>query len=475
MSLNTSENNRAPGAITRKKPVWASPWGYAEGWLICLALLITGTALQLTIGGLNANALSWPVNIITGSIFTAVLIFSWYFLRRLPMVNWLARVPAAITSIALLTFLVLIMGFTLQEDAGNPAWVQQLGLSNMTSSWPFLFGMMFFMASLGMATLKRLTPMKGRNIGFFLNHAGLYIAILGGLLGAADLKRVFFDLTEGEVMWGAVDRDGLYYEMPLAVELERFNMEEFNPKVAIIYNETGRIVPESISQMFEMGKGHRGNLYGWDVEILEFHKMSGRIDGRFEPVIDYGAPPAALVRVTDSGGQQLEGWITSGSFMYPHQLLHVDHELAIAMTIPQASHYSSDVVIYTPDGQVRQARVEVNKPVSVNGWKLYQFSYDDRFGKWSSSSTIEAIRDPWLPVVYTGIFMLIAGSLYLMTLGKAPETEPDDTPALHEAGMPSPDKKNNTPLYVAAPGPDAERALKPVRKPQQEPEFEGVV
>lgn len=212
-------------------------------------------------------------------------------------------------------------------------------------------------------------------------------------------------------------------------------MDEFNPKIAVITTNDGRIVSESISDMFEISKGHRGNLIGWDVEILEFHKMSGRIDGRFEPVVDYGAPPSALVRVTDTHGSQVEGWITSGSFMYSHQLLQIDRDHSVAMTIPQASHYSSDVVIYTPDGELIETRIEVNHPVSVNGWKLYQYSYDDRFGKWSSSSTIEAIRDPWLPVVYTGIFMLIFGSVYLMTLGKAPEKTEEQLAA--EAGEPS--------------------------------------
>ncbi len=429
MSLNKTEIK------PKKKPVWAAPWGYTEGWLFVAGLLITGLALQLVAGGLSSSALAWPVNLYAGLAFTGLIVFGWVFLRKNSLVSWLGRVPAAVTSIAMITFLVLIMGFTLQEDAGNPAWVQSLGLSNMTSSWPFLFGMMFFMASLGMATMKRLTPMKGRNIGFFLNHAGLYIAIMAGLLGAADLQRVTMDLYEGEVVWGATDRQGHYKDMPLAIELERFNMEEFNPKIAVITTNDGRIVSESISDMFEIGKGHRGNLIGWDVEILEFHKMSGRIDGRFEPVVDYGAPPSALVRVTDSHGSQVEGWITSGSFMYSHQLLQIDRDHSVAMTIPQASHYSSDVVIYTPDGELIETRIEVNHPVSVNGWKLYQYSYDDRFGKWSSSSTIEAIRDPWLPVVYTGIFMLIFGSVYLMTLGKAPEKTEEQLAA--EAGEPS--------------------------------------
>ncbi len=66
----------------------------------------------------------------------------------------------------------------------------------------------------------------------------------------------------------------------------------------------------------------------------------------------------------------------------------------------------------------------MNKPVKVSGWNLYQLSYDERMGQWSELSIIEAIRDPWLPVIYIGIFMVIAGSIYLFTIGKTPkETE----------------------------------------------------
>ncbi|KPL25985.1 MAG: hypothetical protein AMS23_03830, partial [Bacteroides sp. SM1_62] len=61
---------------------------------------------------------------------------------------------------------------------------------------------------------------------------------------------------------------------------------------------------------------------------------------------------------------------------------------------------------------------EVNKPFKYRGWKLYQLSYDERMGKWSRVSVIEAVRDPWLPVVYTGIFLLLAGALYLFWIGQ---------------------------------------------------------
>ena len=405
-----------------KKPVWVGPWGYTEGWLMALGLLITGLTLQVSTGGLNPAALAWPVNLYTGIIFTLMLIAAWTFFRKSVPVNWLPRVPAAITSIVLVTFLVIIMGFTLQEDAQNPVWVQKLGLSNMTNSWPFLLAMVFFLASLGMATLKRITPFKGRNIGFFLNHAGLYITLMAGLLGSADLQRYTMELYDGEIVWMAQDRHGHLVEMPLAMQLRSFNMEEYNPKITVIDPETRRIVPAVLSEMFEIRPGRQGKLAGWDVEVLEFYGMSGKIGDRFEPVVDTGAPPSALVRAISPEGKVREGWITCGSFLYAHQLLPLDYDHAIAMTIPQASHYSSDVVLYTKTGDVKEIVIEVNKPYSAEGWKLYQYSYDDRFGKWSPTSVIEVIRDPWLPAVYTGIFMLLLGSVYLMSLGKAPET-----------------------------------------------------
>ncbi len=405
----------------KKRPVWVSPWDYAEGWLFVAGLLLTGLALQLIKGGLTREALSWPVNGIIGLLLTVSIVIGWIFFRKNNLINWLSRVPAAITSITMITFLVLLMGFTLQEDAKNPLWVQKLGLSNMTSSWPFLLGIVFFLCALGMATMKRLTPFSGRNIGFFLNHAGLYIIVLAGILGAADLNRFTMHLQEGEVVWFANDDHGHQIPMPLALELKSFNMEEFNPKVTVINPADNSMIQEAIPDMFEIKDGNRGTILGYDIEIKKFMMLSSMIEDRYEAVNNFGAAPSAFVHVTAPDGSVKEGWVSSGSFMMPHRFLELNKMYSLAMTLPQSSHYSSDVMIYTQSGDVYEQRIEVNHPVSVEGWKLYQYSYDDRFGRWSPTSVIEVIRDPWLPVVYTGIFMVLIGSIYLMTQGKAPE------------------------------------------------------
>ncbi len=402
-----------------RTPVWVPPWGYAEGWLISIGLLAVGLLLQVFGGGLNPNALSWPVNMYIALIFNGLLISAYLCAGNTPLVSWLGRVPAAICSITLVTLLVLVMGLILQDDDSALPWIRRIGFSSMTNSWPFLLSMMYFMAALGMATVKRIFPYRKKNLCFILNHLGLYIVVTGGLLGSADIDRRLMELRQGEIIWLASDDDGHVHEMPLAMELIRFEKEEYHPKAALIETDTHRIAAGTDLDIFEIDTAVSGNLGNWKIDVINFHSLSIPVDDRYEPVLDIGAGPAAFVRVTRAGfDENITGWITCGSFAFPHQLLELDDNHSLAMTVPRASAYRSQVMLYTPDDKPMIVTIEVNKPYSASGWKLYQYSYDDRFGRWSRTSIIEAIRDPWLPVVYTGVFMMLAGALYLMFKGK---------------------------------------------------------
>ena len=76
--------------------------------------------------------------------------------------------------------------------------------------------------------------------------------------------------------------------------------------------------------------------------------------------------------------------------------------------------FASDITVYTEDGKTVLGTVEVNKPLKVNGWKIYQYGYDVKQGAESPYSTFQLVRDPWIFWVYIGIFMMIAGALCLM-------------------------------------------------------------
>lgn len=66
-----------------------------------------------------------------------------------------------------------------------------------------------------------------------------------------------------------------------------------------------------------------------------------------------------------------------------------------------------------------QIPVEVNHPVHFKGYSLYQDSYDISRGADSQYTILLVVSDPWIGLVYTGIFMLLAGAVGLIIYGPA--------------------------------------------------------
>jgi cytochrome c biogenesis protein ResB len=127
-----------------------------------------------------------------------------------------------------------------------------------------------------------------------------------------------------------------------------------------------------------------------------------------------GAASAVYVKARSAGSDAVkEGWISCGSFMFPPVPLRLDEKTSLIMPDREPRRFASEVTVYTESGETRKALIEVNKPMSIGGWKIYQLSYDQKLGKWSRYSVFELVSDPWLPLVYTGIGMMLAGALFL--------------------------------------------------------------
>jgi len=79
--------------------------------------------------------------------------------------------------------------------------------------------------------------------------------------------------------------------------------------------------------------------------------------------------------------------------------------------------FASKIQILTESGKNIETTVDVNKPVEVEGWKIYQYGYDTQMGAMSQTSILEFVRDPWLPLVYTGIYMMLGGAVCMFVFG----------------------------------------------------------
>jgi hypothetical protein len=146
--------------------------------------------------------------------------------------------------------------------------------------------------------------------------------------------------------------------------------------------------------------------------------------GNYTPLEAEGAAPAAFVEVKDVLTEKIiaEGWLSSGSYNVPFKHLNIDDQYVMVMLKPQAERFSSDIIV--DSGQEYDTiLLEVNRPFKIKGYHIYQLSYDEGMGKWSKISVVEAVKDPWLTVVYVGIFMLLGGAAYIFWIGNEQKKE----------------------------------------------------
>ena len=80
--------------------------------------------------------------------------------------------------------------------------------------------------------------------------------------------------------------------------------------------------------------------------------------------------------------------------------------------------FASVIKVVEKSGQEMEATIDVNKPIVVDGWKIYQYGYDTSMGAESKISILELVSDPWLPLVYAGIFMMLGGAVCMFIFGK---------------------------------------------------------
>ena len=403
--------------------MWKQPWRYIEGWTICGGVFIIGIILQFTSGKINPESFQYPVNLILGAVFVLLLTLSHLISKRIKALQWFAGYTAAITSLSSLLLLVVIMGLTRQlpsiHDVSQERWLVRTGFMQMTVSWYFILLSFYFLWILGLVILKRVTHFKWKDTGFVLNHAGLFIAFLAAILGSSDLQRLRMTATVNEAEWRATNDKDEMVELPVAIELKSFTIDEYPPKLMLLDNITGKALPEKKPESVAVETCPAVvELMDWKLEITKYLPSAAAFNTKdtvnFVEFHSDGATSALYIKARNvKDNTEKEGWVSCGNYLFPYASLKLNEKESLIMPDLEPKRFASEVTVYTQSRIKKDALIEVNKPVSVGGWKIYQFSYDKTKGKWSEYSVFELVKDSWLPLVYTGIIMMIAGAIFL--------------------------------------------------------------
>lgn len=406
-----------------KRKIWQTPWRYAEAFIIVVSLLIIGFALQSVIGEFNFYLLAKPVNFIVAGIITFISVCIGLYCSKSSFARWFCGIEISVALIVALLLLTIIMGLTPQTIHSHSL----LGFDVMTSSWAFVIIYTFTLLSLGTLIVKRLKLFRLRDYGFYLNHIGLWLFLLCSGLGYADMERYIMHVREGETEWRVYDDLNNVKELPVAITLNDFDMDFYPPKLAVINIETGEVLPHGQPEYFQIDNDvPQGNLDGWQIVTEKYiHQAVRNSDSTYHEVFMPGASPAIKVQATKDGVTR-SGWICGGNQAQLFMTLPLDENSSMVMTVAEPRKFMSDVVVYTQSEKNLTARIEVNKPLSVDNWTIYQYGYDNNAGRLSSYSSFELVYDPWLIPVYIGIIMMMLGAFAMVWTGKGRKEADDD-------------------------------------------------
>ena len=408
--------------MSTKTQLWAFPWGYRESLLFVTGIIITGFGLQLFIGEFNFFLLHKPVNYgvaVLICILGAVLASA----KSSNIAAWLGGVPFAVALMVGLLFLTLLMGTIPQVTFHNfhdALWVR-LGLTKITHCWPFVFLYLLLLLSLSIICFKRCKRFSKRNILFLLNHGGLWVALLAAGLGSADMQRHIMHVQEGAMEWRVYAENNDVLELPLAIRLHDFDIEEYPPKLAIIDKEKGIPLPEGKAEWLQLDtKPVFGALGEWDITTNTYiHDAVWGGNNSYREMRMPGSSPAVQITAKNrKTGAVREGWVSGGNMAQFMSALSLDDKLAVVMAQPEPKRFISDISVAAKNGDTKRALLEVNSPLRMGSWIIYQYGYDNKAGKLSTYSSFELVYDPWLWLVYLGLILMSAGAFMLVWAGK---------------------------------------------------------
>jgi len=397
-----------------KKRIWDYPWQFAESFIILSTAVIIAFFFDFITESSNSLTLSYPTNIITLLTFISSIFICYFVFKNTEIIKWLRSGQLAIATIIWLLILVILMGIVGQDTKETNLIINKLQLNNIVFSKAFYIVQFFMLTNLLMLTIYRFNSFTVRNTFFIINHIGIFILIVSLSFGAGDIQKYTVKIDTDNYVWD-VTNSTQHTQLPFALILKEFDIKMFPAKIGIIENKTDEIIKGN-NKILSSNKDSVIYFMDYKISLKKYLSNAINFNGKYHFVNDQGSAPAANILI-EKNEKIRDAWISCGSFMYPSTFFEIDSNYTLVMLEPEPKLFKSDIKIIHKNSKTESFVLEVNQPVNIMGWDIYQTDYNKEMGKWSDYSVIEMVKDPWLNFVYLGIFMMMFGAFSLIFLG----------------------------------------------------------
>jgi hypothetical protein len=351
--------------------------------------------------------------LVIAELFVMSIILHIFFNKK-SVIQYLSSSYAALSSISLFAVLVIIM-VLIPQDINHNGLIKISGFGKITHSWLYVFSTFYIIICLGMVTVRRLLPLNLKNIFFFINHFGLWIVLAAASLGQADKVRINITVPEEELIWYGYTENDQYFEPNFAIKLNKFNIEFYNPKLGIV-DDNGEMLSAKDYQPTEIIDGGTIMYKDYKIEVVETLEDAISINDSVMRVMGLTEKTyVASLKVSKNGKEAVKYYIQSGTSFQPLVSASIDKGINLVLLNPEPKYFGSEIELFTIEGVKNEKHIiEVNKPLKLNSWTIYQTSYFKSPEYEGYISVFTAVFDPWLKIVYIGFALMFIGAGYLI-------------------------------------------------------------
>ena len=280
------------------------------------------------------------------------------------------------------------------------------------------------------ATVRRTTGcVRYRALGSMLTHISILLILTGGVIRGVWGVKGYIELREGETNAQVVTENGIQ-PLPFAIYLDKFEIETYDQTPAAKNSAAQAGGDELLVSWRERNLkaalpikiGVEQAFSEFTITILKYvpdfivdmqtHEVMSRSN---EP-----RNPAILVAVNGPTYHN-HRWLFA---KFPDFVMHtkdsqsigpsplemtyenhsaIDHK---AMPMGPIKSFRSTLKLVEGESVVGERTIEVNRPFRYKGYTFYQSGYNPEDLSYTS---LQVVKDPGVPVVYTGFSLMIAG------------------------------------------------------------------
>lgn len=196
-----------------------------------ISLLLISVVVQCIFGNFPFAFFAFPLDALIALLWIGVMAYSYKEKQSSPLVRLWLSPQCTYWTLGWFMAGCLVIGLFPQLSARDIAEksdiFSRLGCYNLTSSWIFVTGLFTLLTHLGMITLRRCFHPGRNRWRFVLNHAGLWLALFGGVVGSAEEQTLRIKVLRDAPNNEAFTEQGARVYLPETLQLTDFVVEHY--------------------------------------------------------------------------------------------------------------------------------------------------------------------------------------------------------------------------------------------------------